>query len=160
MYLIAMQKGGYQAIPIKSGDSWDFHKLFVGKREVRIILRVRGRRYLLYSTRDLTAKHTRLAREQILPLCDEIIAIASERINSADEYIDFTRIAAAAECRHHARWRDRGLIAPIPQERYYGHPVDPKTEQLMSYVRIELDDLIVMDHEPPVDGCAQEELPY
>ena len=57
MYLIAMQKGGHQAIPIKSGNMWDFHKLFVGRREVRIILRVRGRRYLLHHTRDLAAKY-------------------------------------------------------------------------------------------------------
>lgn len=42
MYLIALQKGGYQAIPIKSEDKWDFRKLLVGRREVRIILRVRG----------------------------------------------------------------------------------------------------------------------
>lgn len=42
MYLIAKQQGGYQAIPIKAEDRWDFHKLFVGQREIRIILRIRA----------------------------------------------------------------------------------------------------------------------
>ena len=65
MYLIAKQTGGYQAIPIKAGDRWDFHKLFVGRREIRIILRVRGRQYLLYHTREITAKHPKLTRAQL-----------------------------------------------------------------------------------------------
>ena len=56
MYLITKQTGGYQAIPIKTGDRWDFHKLFVGRREIRIILRIRGHRYLLYHTREITKK--------------------------------------------------------------------------------------------------------
>ena len=73
MYLIAKQKGGHQAIPIKSGDRWDFHKLLVGRNEVRIILRLRGRRYLLYHTRELTQKYPGLRRENLIPLCDEIM---------------------------------------------------------------------------------------
>lgn len=160
MYLIATQKGGYQAIPIKSGDKWDFYKLLAGKREVRIILRLRGRRYMLYSTNTLSAKHPKLRREHLIPLCDEIIARTSDCIISGNEYIDFNRIAGAVECRHHARWRDKGLIAPIPMEDYFNHPIDPKSEQLVSHVRVDLDGLIVMDHEPPVYDCVQEELPY
>lgn len=161
MYLIAKDKAGYQAIPIKPGDSWEFSKLLAGNREVRIILRVRGRRYRLYSTRDLTAKYTRLTREQLIPMCDDIIASVSECIANQESYIDFVRITAATECRYHARWRDKGLIAPIPMERYYGHTVDSKTEQLISYVRVDMDDLVVMDHEPPVDvDIEQEDLPY
>ena len=124
MYLIATQKGGYQAIPIKSGDKWDFYKLLAGKLEVRIILRLRGRRYLLYHTRELTAKYPKLTRAQLTPLCDEIIATVSDRITHRDEYIGFGKITAAAECRHHARWRDTGFINPIPLEQYYGHPID------------------------------------
>lgn len=62
MYLIAKQTGGYQAILIKSGNKWDFYKLFAGRREIRIILRVRGRRYLLYHTRELTKKYPSLRR--------------------------------------------------------------------------------------------------
>lgn len=60
MYLIAKQKGGYHAIPIKTGDKWDFHKVFVGHKEVRIVLHVRGRRYLLYHTRELSTKFPQL----------------------------------------------------------------------------------------------------
>ena len=41
MYLITKQQGGYQAIPIKTEDKWDFRKLLVGRREIRIILHVR-----------------------------------------------------------------------------------------------------------------------
>lgn len=159
MYLIAMQRNGHQAIPIRAGDKWDFHKVFAGHLEVRVVLRLRGRRYMLYSTNTLTAKYPKLKQEHLIPFCDEIIAKTSERIESGDEYIDFIRIAVAIECHHHARWRDKGLIAPMPPEQYYGHPIDPKAEQLVSYVRGDLDDLIVMDHEPPVD-VKQEELPY
>ena len=160
MYLIAKQKDGHRAIPIHPGDKWDFHKLTVGKREVRIIFRLRGRRYMLYSTIALAAKHPKIGIAQFTPLCDEIIAITTERILHGDEYIDFTRIAAAAECRHHARWRDKGLISPATPELYHGHPVDPKTETLIAYTRVKLDDIVIMDHEPPVDDSEQEELPY
>jgi hypothetical protein len=159
MYLIAQQQDGYRAIQIKSGDTWDLRKLIVGRREVRIILRVRGRHYLLYHTRDLVAKYPQLKMPQLTPLCDEIIAAASERIERGDGYIEFDRLAAAAQCRHLRRWRDLGLISPATPEQYHGHPIDLKTEQLVSYVRVDLDDIVVMDHEPPVD-CEQEELPY
>ena len=159
MYLIAKQQGGYQAISIKAGDKWDFHKLFVGRREVRIIMRVRGRQYLIHHTRELTPKYPGLRQEHLVPLCDEIIAKTSECIERGDEYIDFEKIAAAAECRHQRRWRELGLISPATPAAYHGRPIDPKTEQLVSYVRAELGDIIVMDHEPPVD-CEQEELPY
>ena len=159
MYLIAKQQGGYQAIPIKAEDRWDFHKLFVGRREIRIILRVRGRRYLLYHTREITKKYPGLRREHLAPLCDEIIAATSERISSRQKYIEFNKIAGAAECRHQRHWRDQGLITPATPELYHGHPIDPKTDQLVSHVRVDLNDIVVMDHEPPVD-CEQAELPY
>lgn len=159
MYLIALQKGGYQAIPIKSEDKWDFRKLLVGRREVRIILRVRGRQYLLYHTRVLTPKYPILRQEHLTPLCDEIIAATSERISSRQKYIEFNKIAGAAECRHERRWREQGLVSPAIPELYHGHPIDPKTDQLVSYVRVDLSDIIVMDCETPID-CEQEELPY
>ena len=159
MYLIATQKGGYQAIPIKSGDKWDFYKLLAGKREVRIILRLRGRRHLLYHTRDLVAKYPLLRIPQLTILCDEIIAKTSECIASGQKYIEFERLAAAAECRHQRRWCDQGLISPTTPELYYGHPIDAKTDQLVSHVRVDLDDIIAIDHEPPAD-VVQEELPY
>jgi hypothetical protein len=159
VYLIAMQKGGYQAIPIRVGDKWDFSKLLIGKREVRIILRVRGRRYLLYHTRDLAAKYPDLKMSQMTILCDEIIAATSDRIASGQKYIEFERLAAAAECRNQRRWRELGLISPATPEQYHGHPIDGKAEQLVSYVQVTLDDIVVMDCEPPVD-CEQAELPY
>ena len=159
MYLIARQQGGYQAIPIKAEDRWDFSKLLIGKKEVRIILRVRGRRHLLYHTRDLATKYPTLRIPQLTLLCDDIIAATSERIEGKQKYIEFERLAAAAECRHQRHWRDLGLITPATPAAYHGRPIDPKTEQLVSYVRAELGDIIVMDHEPPVD-CEQEELPY
>ena len=159
MYLIAKQQGGYHAIPIKTEDRWDFHKLLVGRREVRIILRVRGRRYLLYHTREITDQYPRLTRAQLTLLCDEIIAATSARIAGGQKYIELDRLSAAAECRHQRRWCDLGLISPATPELYHGHPIDPKTDQLVSYVRVDLDDIVVMDHEPPVE-CEQEELPY
>ena len=159
MYLIAKQQGGYQAISIKAGDKWDFHKLFVGRREVRIILRVRGRQYLIHHTRELTQKYPGLRREHLIPLCDEIIAKTSECIAGGQKYIEFEKITAAAECRHQRRWREQGLITPTTPAAYHDYPIDPKTDQLVSCVRVDHDDIIIMDHEPPVD-CDQEELPY
>ena len=159
MYLIAKQTGGYQAIPIKTGDRWDFHKLLIGRKEVRIILRVRGRRYLLYHTRDLATKYPLLKMPQMTILCNEIIAKTSECIASGQKYIEFDRITGAAECRHQQRWRVQGLISPATPELYHGHPIDPKTDQFVSYVQVSLDDIVVMDCEPPVD-CEQAELPY
>ena len=159
MYLIAKQQGGYQAIPIKVEDRWDFSKLLIGKREVRIILRVRGRRHLLYHTRDLATKYPTLRIPQLTLLCDEIIAATSERIEGKQKYIEFDRIVGTAECRHQRRWRDQGLISPTTPELYYGHPIDAKTDQLVSHVRVDLDDIIAIDHEPPAD-IEQEELPY
>ena len=159
MYLIAKQQGGYQAIPIKAEDRWDFRKLLVGQWEVRIILRVRGRQYLLYHTRELTQKYPSLRREHLVPLCDEIIAKTSECIAGGQKYIEFERLAAAAEYRHQRHWRDQGLISPATPALYHGHPIDAKAEQLVSYVQVTLDDIVLIDHEPPVD-CNQEPLPY
>ena len=67
MYLIAKQTGGYQAIPIKARDKWDFHKLTIGMQEIRIIFRLHGRRYLLYHTREITKKYPGLRREHLVP---------------------------------------------------------------------------------------------
>lgn len=159
MYLIAKQQGGYQAIPINAGDRWDFRKLLVGRKEVRIILRVRGRQYLIHHTRELTQKYPSLRQEHLVPLCDEIIAKTSECIANGQKYIELDRITAAAECRHERHWRDRGLITPATPAAYHGHPIAPKTEQLVSHVRVDLGDIVIMDHEPPVD-CEQAELPY
>ena len=159
MYLIAKRQGGYQAIPIKAEDRWDFYKLLVGRKEVRIILRLRGRRYQLYHTREITAKYPKLTRAQLTPLCDEIIAAVSERIGRGDTYIDFEKIAAAAECRHQRHWRELGLISPATLELYHGHPIDPQTEILSTQVRVDQDNIIIIDHEPPA-GIVQEELPY
>ena len=159
MYIITKQQGGYKAIPMKTGDRWDFHKLTIGKQEIRIIFRLHGRRYLLYHPRELTKKYPVLRREHLVPLCDEIIAATSERITSGQKYIEFERLAAAAECRHQRRWHDQGLITPATPELYHGHPIDPQTEILSTHVRVDHDNIVIMDHEPPAD-IEQEELPY
>ena len=159
MYLIARQQGGYQAIPIKTGATWDFSKLLIGRKEVRIILRLRGRQYLLYHTRDLVAKYPELRMAQLTILCDEIIANVSEQITNQQQYIEFERVCKAAECRHQRHWRDQGLITPATLEQYQGHPIDPQTEILSTQVQVDQDNIIMMDHEPPAD-IEQEELPY
>ena len=159
MYLIAKQRGGYQAIPIKTGATWDFSKLLIGRKEVRIILRLRGRQYLLYHTRDLVAKYPELRMAQLTILCDEIIANVSEQITNQQQYIEFERVCKAAECRHQRRWHDQGLITPATPELYHGHPIDPQTQILSTQVQVDQDNIIIMDHEPPAD-VGQEELPY
>ena len=159
MYLIVKQRGTYQAIPIKTGATWDFSKLLIGRKEVRIILRLRGRQYLLDHTRDLVAKYPELRMAQLTILCDEIIANVSEQITNQQQYIEFERVCKAAECRHQRHWRDQGLITPATPEQYQGHPIDPQTEILSTHVRVDHDNIVIMDHEPPAD-IEQEELPY
>lgn len=155
MYLISKR----QAIPVKAGDKWDYYKLFVGRKEVRIVLRVKGRRYLLYHTQELAAKYSEIGRAQFITLCDEIIAVVSDLMTRHQEYIDFDHIAKATACRHQRRWRDMGLIFPTTPEHFFGYPTDPKTEQLISRVRVDMADVIIMDDIPPAD-CKQEELPF
>ena len=88
-----------------------------------------------------------------------MFAATSARIASGQKYIEFDKIAATAECRHQRHWRDQGLISPATPALYHSHPIDAKAEQLVSYVQVTLDDIVMMDHEPPVD-CEHEELPY
>ena len=53
-----------------------------------------------------------------------------------------------------------GMISPTTPELYHGHPIDPHAEDLVSFARVDLEDIVVMDHEPPIDDCSQEKLPY
>lgn len=159
MYLIAKQRGRYQVIPIRTSDIWELNTLCAGQ-EIRIIVRTNGQHHLLYSTRELCKIHPTLGRAQLVALCDEIIEIVSRCLMRHQMYIDFVHIARVAECHHQRRWRDAGLIPPVPLEQYHGHPIDSKTEQLVSYVRVDLEAIVVMDCEPPVDDCEHEELPY
>lgn len=159
MYVIAKAKDGYRAILIRNSDSWDLYKVQAGSREQRIVLRIKGRRYLLYTTKKLTAKYPLLGWAQLTPLCDEIMAQVQGRILNQQEYIDVTKIAGASECKHHRDWCLKGLISPADPEDYFGHPIDPKAEQLISLVHFDLSDFILVDSEPPTD-VEQEELPY
>lgn len=151
MYLIIRDKGGHRAIPIRSGDKWDLYKVVSGRKDIRIVLRVKGRRYLIHSTYDLARKYHQLGLAQLTPLCDEIIAILTDSIKRQQEFIDFPRIVGMVQYRHHRRWCDKGLISPVSLEEYFGHPVDPKMEELISYVRAAHRDIIVMDCEPPIN---------
>jgi hypothetical protein len=161
MFLIVRQKGGHQAIPIRPEDRWDFHKVLPGRTEVRIVLRVRGRRYLLYSTCTLSKQYPKLKRPQLTLLCDEIITMLSEQISCGQEYINFERVAGTVELRHRRRWVANGLIPMGSMAEYQGHPIDPKAEILATRVQVDVSDIILMDHEPPIDvEVEQEELPY
>ena len=160
MLLIVKQKGGHQGISIKEGVRWEYLKVLPGRTEVRIVLRVRGRRYLLYTTRELSKKYPSLRRTQLMLMCDEIIAMVSERITRGQEYINFDHIAGAVELRHRRRWCELGLIQMNTMEEYHAHPIDPKTEVLVSRVHVEQPQIITMDSESPTDEDGQEELPY
>ena len=123
------------------------------------MLRIRGRRHLLYSTRALSNQYPTLKRAQLILLCDEIITTLSEQITSGQEYIHFERVASAVELRHRKHWCEQRLIPMVSLEEYFGHPVDPKTEILATRVRVDIPDVIHMDHEPPIDDVEQEQLP-
>ena len=158
MYLIVNRHGAHLAIPIKTRDKWELRKVLAGQREVRIALRVGGRRWMLYSTCTLSAKYPNLERNQLIALCDEIIATVSQHIIDNQECIDFGQIVGVAECCHLRIWKSAGLVSPVPLEYYHGHPIDPQTEQLMLDMPNDPLGIIKMDHEPPGDG--QEALPY
>ena len=160
MLLIVKQKGGHQGISIKAGVRWEFLKVWPGRTEVRIVLRVRGRRFLLYTTRELSKKYPSLRRAQLTLLCDEIITTVSERITRGQEYINFDHIAGAVELRYRRHWYEQGLIPLDTMEEYHAHPINPKTEVLISRVRVEQPQIIVMGNEPPTGEDGQEELPY
>ena len=160
MLLIVRQKGGHQGISIKAGVSWEFLKVLPGRSEVRIVLRVRGRRFLLYTTRELSKKYPSLRRTHLILLCDEIITMVSERITRGQEYINFDHIAGAVELRYRRYWCELGLIQMNTMEEYHAHPIDPKTEVLVSHVRVDHPQIITMDSESPTDEAVQEELPY
>lgn len=161
MFLIVRQKGAHQAILIRPEDRWDFHKVLPGRTEVRIVLRVRGRRYLLYSTLEISKQFSTVKRPQLTLLCDEIITMLSEQISCGQEYINFEKVAGMVEFRHRRRWIASGLIPLDSMEEYYGHPVDTKAEVLSACVRVDIPDVIHMDHEPPIDvEVEQEDLPY
>jgi hypothetical protein len=49
----------------------------------------------------------------------------------------------------------------VTLEEYFGHPIDTKADVLVTRVRVDISDVIHMDHEPPIDAeVEQEELPY
>lgn len=158
MLLIVSQKGGHQGISIKAGVSWEFLKVLPGRTEVRIVFRVRGRRFLLYTTRELSKKYPSLRRTHLMLLCDEIIAMVSERITSGQEYINFDHIAGAVELRYRRHWCEQGLIPIDTMEEYHAHPIDPKTEVLINRVRVDHPQIIAMGTESPYDETEQEDL--
>jgi hypothetical protein len=159
MFVIAKMQGGYRAIPIRSADNWGMYKLRVGRTERRIILQVRGRKYVAYTTNSIRAKYPNVRTEQLDALCDEIMGELQCRILRAEDYVDVPKIAEIVELKNAKHWMEKGLLHIKSLEDYYGHPIDPAAEQLVTHVRVDISDIIIMDHEPPVD-CEQEELPY
>lgn len=159
MYVIAEMQGGYRAIPIRRTDNWSAYKLRVGRTERRIILQVHGRRYVVYSTNSIRAQYPGIGTEQLDTLSDEIMAELQCRILRVEDYVDVTRIAEIAERKNVKSWMETGVLPVTSLEAYFGHPLDPAAEKMVTNVRVDMSDIIIMDHEPPVD-CEQEELPY
>ena len=159
MFLIYKYKGQHQAVPIHAGETWDFHKVHPGRQEVRIVLRVRGRRHLLYTTRALTAKYPELTWANLTLMCDEMIGAAADRIERNQECIDFPRIAEDIERKCYRHWCEQGQITTSSQEEMYGRPLNPQSQQLVAHVRVEFPDVVIMETETPTD-VEQEELPY
>ncbi len=159
MFLIYKYKGQHQAVPIRADEKWNFHKVQSGRQEVRIVLRVRGRRHLLYTTRDLTARYPGLTRANLTLMCDEMIGAAADSIERNQECIDFPRIAEDIERKYHRRWCEQGVVTPTLPEETNDRPENPQAQQLVAHVRVEFPDVVIMETEPPTD-VEQEELPY
>ena len=159
MYVIAEMKGGFRAILICRTDNWCLYKLRVGHTERRIILQVRGRKYVVYTTKPIRAKYPDIRTEQLDVLSDEIMADLQCRILRAEDYVDVPKIAKIAALKNVKHWMETDELPITSLEAYYGHPLDPAAQQLVTRVRVDMSDIIIMDHVPPVD-CIQEELPY
>ena len=159
MYVITEMQGGYRAILIRRTDNWSAYKLRVGRTERRIILQVRGRKYVAYTTNSIRAKYPNVRREQLDTLCDEIMGELQCRILRAEDYVDVPKIAEIVELKNAKHWMETGVRPFTSLEAYYGHPLDPAAEKMVTHVRVDVSDIIIMDHEPPVD-CEQAELPY
>ena len=159
MYVIAKMMGGFRAIQIRRTDNWGVYKLRVGRTERRIILQVRGSRYVVYSTNSIRAQYPRIGTEQLDTLSDEIMAELQCRILRAEDYVDVPKIAEIVELKNAKHWMETGVLPVASLEAYYGHLIDPVAQQLVTQVCVDISDIIIMDHEPPVD-CEQEELPY
>ncbi|MBR2423470.1 MAG: hypothetical protein IKB09_14165 [Oscillospiraceae bacterium] len=159
MYVIAEMQGGYRAIPIHKTDNWSVYKLRVGRTERRIVLQARGRKYVVYSTKSIRAQFPDIRTEQLDALSDEIMGELQCRILRAEDYVDIPKIAEIVELKNAKHWMETGVLPVTSLAAYYGHPLDPAAKQLVTHVRIDISDIIIMDHEPPVD-CIQEELPY
>lgn len=159
MYVIAKMMGGFRAIQIRRTDNWGVYKLRVGRTERRIILQVRGRRYVVYSTNSIRAQYPRIGTEQLDTLSDEIMGELQCRILRAEDYVDVPKIAEIVELKNAKHWMETGVLPVTSLEAYYGHPPDPAAQKMVTHVRVDMSDIIIMDHEPPVD-CEQEELPY
>jgi hypothetical protein len=85
----------------------------------------------------------------------------SEQISYDQEYINFEKVAGTVEFRHRRRLIANGLIPFGSMSEYHGHPIDSKAEILATCVQVDLSDIILMDHEPPIDvEVEQEDLPY
>lgn len=151
MYLIAEREKGYRAIPINTGDDWGMKTMPDGKENLRIILRIGQRHYQLYSTRTMVWRD--LSAEDLRNVCREIIAAIYDSILHRQDMVDVLLIAQAVEKKYRLKQK---CGSP---EAYYGHPLDPKAQQLVDFVRVDHPDIIQMDYDPPAD-VAQEDLPY
>ena len=159
MYIIAEHKGGYQAIRVCKTERWHLYKLCVGRTERRIILQVRGRKYVVYSTYTIRAQYPGIGTAQLDDLCDEIMEELHHQMLRRVDYVDLPKISGIAEMHSVRRWMATGQLLITSLEAYYGHPIDPTARQLDAYVCVDVPTIILMDHEPPAD-TEQEELPY
>lgn len=149
MYVITKRDKAYRAIPIHAGDDWGINVAPDGKTDHRIILRVNQKHYQLYSTRTMVWRD--LNMEDLRAVCKEIIAAIYDSILHRQDLIDVPLIAHVVAAKHKHKC---GAL-----EEYFGHLLDPKAQQLVSFVRVDHPDIIQTNHEPP-DDVEQEDLPY
>lgn len=155
MYLIAENQGAYIAYPIHPDDQWDIRTMPDGERDRYILCRINGKEYLLFASRKLCISYSCVDAAHIDALCNSIIEAIYQRILQSPECVDISWIINTILGQHQIRWRSAGLLPPEILE----YPENPNVAILTSCVRIEMVDVIRMDHEPPTDEC-DEELPY
>lgn len=114
---------------------------------------------MVYSTNAVRTQYSALKTEMLEELSIAIMDELCDHIRSQMEYVDLPKIIKIAELKMIRQWMQRGLLPITSLEAYSGHPLDPATQQLVTHVRVEFPDIILMDHEPPTD-VEQEELPY
>ena len=83
-------------------------------------------------------QYSNIRTEQLDTLSDEIMAELQCRILRAEDYVDVPKIVEIVELKNAKHWMKTGVLPVTSLEAYFGHPLDPAAEQLVTHVRVDI----------------------